>query len=143
MDYIREELLRQRRAWSALLRSGQQTEKEEQPAPAGAGAEQLLPVEAAESGRSTAEFALAEPAPTAVPNRGARQKNAPRRSRTSAAEAAAGATAANGGAGAAGMSVHPAMQALRPESRGEAGVKELSRIIQRDSRRYDGGFTLY
>ena len=143
MDYIREELLRQRRAWSALLRSGQQTEKEEQPAPAGAGAEQLLPMEAAESGRRTAEFALAEPAPTAVPSRGARQKTAPRRSRVSAADAAVEVTGRGAGGGAAGVPVYPAMQALRPESRGEAGVKELSRIIQRDSRRYDGGFTLY
>jgi hypothetical protein len=42
-----------------------------------------------------------------------------------------------------GLPVYPAMQALRPETPGEQGVKELSRIIQRDSRRYDGGFTLY
>lgn len=142
VDYIREELLRQRQAWSALLRSGQQTEKEEPPRSAGAAAEEaLLPVEAAGSGRPDGLVpAVSAPAAWAEPE-SRRKKTPPRRSRGAAEERTS--TAADMGTAAPGAGVHPALRALRPETAGEAGVKELSRIIQRDSRRYDGGFTLY
>ena len=142
VDYIREELLRQRWVWSALLRSGQQTEKEEQPETAAAEAERLLPMEGALSGRR-ASFEPAVSAPAAISNRGARQKNTPARRSASAAETVSGAAAASAGTGAVGLPVYPAVQPLRPGTGRGQNVKELSHIIQRDSRRYDGGFTLY
>ena len=142
MDYIREELLRQRQAWSALLRSGQQTETEERTQPAVGEAENPLWADAAEGGRFTASGG-AETLPPAANGPGGRQRSAAARRRAAAGKTAAVPAGGSVSGNAAGLPVYPAMQALRPEMPGEQGVKELSRIIQRDSRRYDGGFTLY
>lgn len=142
MDYIREELLRQRQAWSALLRSGQQTEREEQIAPAGGEAEHSPWAETAESRRRAVPGGTETLLPAAN-GPGRQQRSAPARRRASAAETAVVPGGGRVSGSAAGLSVYPAMQALRPETMREQSVKELSRIVQRDSRRYDGGFTLY
>ncbi|MBQ7777759.1 MAG: hypothetical protein IJ396_02520 [Oscillibacter sp.] len=142
MDYIREELLRQRNAWAALLRSGQRTEAETSETRSGI-AESGLAEPAAESsqahGRYEAEKVLLAAQRRLWP---ARQTRAARGRGGDAAEDMAAAGWA-GGAELAGMTARPGLQGLRPESGREQGAKELSRLIERDSRRYDGGFALY
>lgn len=141
MDYIREELLRQRSAWAALLRSGQRDEAE--PLTERGETESKARELAVEAGR-TYGLRAAEMKMTAAAPRGAgqarRRSTAKRRRETASAEVAAArwsSAVAGSGSGRA------AMPLLRPERRQEQGAKELSRVIQRDSRRYDGGFVLY
>ena len=142
MDYIREELLRQRNAWAALLRSGQRDETETLSEQQAADSRVLEP--AKETDRTyRLPAAVAETAKSAPHGAGqARWRNTvKRRGAVSAAEMEAvnwNGTAADGRDPDCAV-----MPILRPERRQEQGAKELSRIIQRDSRRYDGGFVLY
>lgn len=141
MDYIREELLRQRNAWTALLRSGQRDEAE--PLTEHEETERRAQELAMENGQSY-ELRAAEMDVAAAAQRGTgqvRRTNTVRRRR----EAAAAEVAVAGWSGAANSSSpdRAVMPLLRPERRQEQGAKELSRVIQRDSRRYDGGFALY
>lgn len=141
MDYIREELLRQRSAWAALLRSGQRDEAE--PLTERGETEIKARELAMENGRSYG-LRAAEMEMAAAAQRGTRQtrrtNTAKRRREAAAAETvAAGWSSAVDG----NESDRAVMPLLRPERRQEQGAKELSRVIQRDSRRYDGGFALY
>lgn len=141
MDYIREELLRQRNAWAALLRSGQRGETETPAEQQAAGSRAVESEMAADRiyGLPAAEVEM-----TRVTPRGAgqarRRNTVDRRREAAAAEAAA---VRWGSAAAGSVSDHAVVPLLRPERRQEQGAKELSRVIQRDSRRYDGGFVLY
>ena len=142
MNYIREELLRQRTILSVLMGGGQPNEpKEPEPnrdgtlsggqADAGAG-EQTRTVQETEtirtlrgqSGRS--EIPAAERMGTAVP---AGRETAWRRQVFSAEEEMA-------------VPVRAARYE-RTVMEADTGAKELSRSIQRDARRYDGGFSIY
>ena len=127
MDYVREELLRQNRVLEALMRSG--AEREQEP-------EQEEP-EALSLGKVRLDRAAA-PAKqeetdgvTRLPKHGG-SAAAERRGREVwagfAGEAAERTAFSERGA-----------PVLRP---GE-GVREVSRAIERDARRYDGGFTMY
>lgn len=164
MDYIREELLRQRMVWSALLRGGQTgmeaARQEQQATYATVGgmeletAESVAALRAAEVGRALsrqeAELAVQtllwgqETAWQPPQGEKLRQEDAGaagRYRRASGGEAfqeqRSGAMAETEKAG------QGAVRIVRPERSREQGVKELSRLIQRDSRRYDGGFALY
>lgn len=141
MDYIREELLRQRNAWAALLRSGQRDETETLSEQQAVDSRVLEPAKETDRtyGLPAAEAETAKTAPHGAGQ--ARWRNTGKRRRETAAAEAAAVRWSNAVAGSG--SDHTALPLLRPERRQEQGAKELSRVIQRDSRRYDGGFVLY
>lgn len=142
MDYIREELLRQRNAWAALLRSGQRSEGEDFAEQSGAAVNGLAK-SAEESGRANGQRGSKDILRTARRRLWpARQEHTARRRDGGVSEEMTAAGWA-GGAEPADVTVRPGLQNLRPETAREQGAKELSRVIQRDSRRYDGGFALY
>ena len=125
MDYVREELLRQSRALEALMRTGaaedepaerEETERRSLGRETGKGKGMLPPLQAGE-----------------VPDRS--RKNG-------AWEVPEGknSTLWTEAAGEMGGSVR---EERRFVSFGRESVREVSRAIERDARRYDGGFTMY
>ena len=164
MDYIREELLRQRIAWSALLRGGQQSvetarQKQQEVYPAVGTepetAELAAALRAAEVGRALSR----QEAELVVQTLLRGQENLwqlpqEERMRQSESGAADGSRRSSGGgevlrgqwSGTVAEAEKPErtnVRIVRPERSREQGAKELSRLIQQDSRRYDGGFALY
>ena len=150
MDYIREELLRQRMVWSVLLLGGQRQEEREQAQAAmhaeesAAEAEAVwaredggLPRPMADQEKSvlpaqSGQTALNEGKSAAGPG-GALQKG-PGKTSLAAGQAGTGAALPEALAGSV---------VFRRNVGGEQGAKALSRVFQRDARRYDGGFSLY
>jgi len=126
MDYVKEELLRQKRALEALMLGAAEEEREGEEAPppteessADTAAELLHPRLAAEGSRRTAR-----PAATGAAGRSLR-RDAERFAQGAAAERR--------------YSAESALSAVAVQS----DARRLSRTIQRDARRYDGGFTIY
>ena len=151
MDYIREELLRQRTALSALLLGGE--EREEQETVRTPAADREFPATAAGRGPEwvrTEETLPVEGAVSAAGG-GALRRHLAQRSRAlraailGTAEAAGAAVPVDGGGswtvdgGENGENAETVGRG--PEVGGLSGA--LSRAFQRDARRYDGGFSLY
>ena len=129
MDYIHEEFLRQRRALERLMVGGaEKTETE-------TAAEETTRVYGAYDGGETAAF-VKNGAPAAAAAGGAAVGRA----------AADSHTVRRGGMSAAagsmdGMTVLERVSAAVQAEKTDA--RAVSRAIQRDARRYDGGFSLY
>ena len=126
MDYVREELLRQNRVLEALLRTG--TEQEQEPDRQETAERPRL----RESRRGAAPMETEEAGGTVHLPAG-RGSGAAERNGTALWQETAGDAADRRSFPERGISV------LR---RGE-GAREVSRAIERDARRYDGGFTMY
>ncbi len=174
MDYIREELLRQRAALARLLLggSGEEPQREEEELSAGEETFRFSRVLAGENRmqREQAELRTAEgegwncydgleAAPEVETVRlsvGAdasrkisrpaqaqmERKTVPYRSRAEKREGAVLRFAGDPETVLPGMM--PVTEILQSSDRGEtASARQLSRTIQRDARRYNGGFTLY
>lgn len=126
MDYVREELLRQKRALEALMLGAAEEER--------AGEESLPPVEDRPEDGATERLR----SPSAVKGSG----RAVRLSKTEAAERSLR-------RGAEWFAQEAAVERLPAAEGGASAVvmrsdaRRLSRTIQRDARRYDGGFTIY
>ena len=143
MDYIQEELLRQRKILSVLMTGGQWEQAEE---PGRGEEEQPLGQQAADSQeerrRSTRESA------EALLRRHSRSEsfgNLPGEIRMSGVRSD-GETVQRGPGMLVteGPAVEPRIALYdRTVAEGTAGARELSRSIQRDARRYDGGFSIY
>ena len=129
MDYIREEFLRQNRILTRLM-VGEETQTEQNAEEKEASL--FLKVKDSGTGtrksRATAEEVLTAGSVLAGADGGGmirpfRQK-----------EASSGETNVN---------LFYAMPRNPPETRGTADIRAVSRSIQRDARRYDGGFSIY
>ena len=131
MDYIQEELLRQKRALEALM-TGSVRQMEE--TAESAEAERLREVQGAEEvlrGRMAAAWEMA-----------GGERRGLRAGKTGTVETGRG---RNGGA-VQEIMAGGAVREVRYVNRGrtaQADVQAISRTIQRDARRYDGGFSLY
>lgn len=122
MDYIREELLRQRKLWSALLLGrGTAAEEEETRENEVEYAEEVPDAGSGVRAESEEVFkaggGAGAPRPTERTRRWMQTEN--------------------------GGGVRMVTEVLRVEQREATDAKALSRAVQRDARRYDGGFTLY
>ncbi len=168
MDYIREELLRQRAALARLLLGGE-TEQEEEPAESSEeGMEAVWPAgeEVFRNSRKMAAMEKIQPLWDAGRSAGAESWGAYGGFYEEASEMAVRRETGFGEArrphrftvaeinGGRAARLTGQSEDIFPEERlsvetvtapfGEAeGAKEVSRIFQRDARRYDGGFTLY
>ena len=162
MDYIREELLRQRAAWAALLlgQPVQETPEEERRAYGGDTAENTAADDAME-GPTVWERAMGLEASEAERRWTAmrRQEELLRRGRVRGigdTDMLRGSGSAEAGVLQSGRGKQrnlPAeeealrerveLRILRPGREETQSAKRLSRVYQRDARRYDGGFALY
>lgn len=143
MDYIREELLRQKRILSVLMGGGRQNEAE---APESREDETMsggpIGVDVRERVRSvqkrgteTARDLYGWSGGIEVPAAGIRET-----------VIGSGEMGQRAGALSAVEEIGVSVRAARYERTvqgGSVGVKDLSRSIQRDARRYDGGFSIY
>ena len=130
MDYIREEFLRQRRALERLMTGGAKTVEAE-------GAEETAP--------AYGMYVKGE-RPDAVENRAVSAAEAGRAVVRRVAAGKSGAlrrigVPAAAAAGAAGLAAVESVSAVMRTEKTDA--RAVSRAIQRDARRYDGGFSLY
>lgn len=157
MDYIREELLRQRQALAALLLGGaEESDRErEQAAEGPVPAERAVPAllkkdgrdlgDRAPSRRETAGEVPAETAEVSERDGGgpAGLRGRPRFSAGRSGMAGTGpAPAGSGWEGPLESGGLPTVLWAEGE-RSAPGARELSRAFQRDARRYDGGFAPY
>ena len=126
MDYVREELLRQRWALEALLLTGAADEAPE--------AEETDPVQ-----ERAAEMLAAKAGEDRFPERSAPLRSVRRSLR--------GAEPTPWSAGAfpetETISAVPEWGGSLGPARMQVQVREVSRAVERDARRYDGGFTMY
>ena len=126
MDYVREELLRQNRALEALMRAGAAEEERE-----AERAESVRQRTADGTGRGMRTSDFAEPSGAEHRLRGGFARELPgRRERPLWAESAA-------------QRVEMPEETLGIGGHRQTDVREVSRAIERDARRYDGGFTMY
>lgn len=126
MDYVREELLRQNRALEALMRAGAAEEERE-----AERAESVRQRTADGTGRGMRTSDFAEPSGAEYRLRGGFARELPeRRERPLWAESAA-------------QRVEMPEETLGIGGHRQTDVREVSRAIERDARRYDGGFTMY
>lgn len=134
MDYIREELLRQQEALTALLLGQQNTPRQEEPAAMQSGQRRTVrQAEIAGSGQTALpmdyeEVQLQQRALAAAAGEDRLSRVGERRMVDPLA------------ASLNGMAVRETYRHTGTKSR---EAEDLSRVFQRDARRYDGGFTLY
>lgn len=143
MDYIREELLRQKKILSVLMGGGQQNEAEEM----NRKENETLPGEQVAAGGWGQVRAAQEMVPATSRHLWSRRDGLEKNNaaaRTIAAGSGRRTRPTEAGSIVEEMGV-PAY-AVRYEQtavEGNAGAREFSRSIQRDARRYDGGFSIY
>lgn len=129
MDYVREELLRQKRALEALLGGGAEEEHEEQRE---AQAEPLP-----ESRETAVDRLRSVPAGETADRVPPVRRGAVRSDRSARTQSVRPAEESVWGSAGFGAFAGGAGERVRTDAR------LLSRTIQRDARRYDGGFTVY
>ena len=127
MDYVREELLRQRRALEALMLGAAEEEREgEEPPPP---AEDRLARDAAER-RHFPSGVKRDGRTAPLSGTGAAERRLRRGTERPAQERTINRWPFKAEDGAFAVLT-------------QSGARSLSRVIQRDARRYDGGFTIY
>lgn len=127
MDYVREELLRQRRALEALLLTGATDEE-------ASVAEEIDPVQ---------EHAAEMLAARAGEGRFAERNVLLHGARRSLHGAAPTLWSAGAFPETEAISALPERGGSLGPARMQVQVREVSRAVERDARRYDGGFTMY
>lgn len=159
MDYVQEELLRQERILATLLYGGQVPKAipaDQVSAPPPTEADRVSPAE--RLGTQGASGGWSGTAPPTDRAAGAEEgETLPAAGQTTAGPAAVHrqSSARRGQRGRAALPQGGAVQAVSPRpdrelfrasdqtGRAAADVRAVSRAIQRDARRYDGGFTIY
>lgn len=159
MDYVQEELLRQERILATLLYGGQVPKAipaDQVSAPPPTEADRASPAE--RLGTQGASGGWSGTAPPTDRAAGAEEgETLPAAGQTTAGPAAVHrqSSARRGQRGRAALPQGGAVQAVSPRpdrelfrasdqtGRAAADVRAVSRAIQRDARRYDGGFTIY
>ena len=147
MDYMGELLRRQRDALTALLLGGEMVEKRDAEVGAGAEPERVAAARAMETEGDLARSAGAEETVPAAGEYQTRQRETgeaePGRTRR---ELVTRDTAGEWGtvwSPDSGFTGWGGTWPTGSSAVGESGVREVSRAIQRDARRYDGGFSIY
>ena len=147
MDYMGELLRRQRDALTALLLGGGTAEKRDSEVGTGAEPERMAAVRTMETEEGLARSAGAEGTVSAA----GKYRVQERETGTAVPGQTRRALLPRDAAGAWGTAWSPDGSFTDGDSRwmaggsavGESGVREVSRAIQRDARRYDGGFSIY
>ena len=147
MDYMGELLRRQRDALTALLLGGGTAEKRNSEVGSGMEQERVAAVRSMETEEGLTRSAGTEETASAAQRYRVRQQQ----SGTAEPETKRWKVSERDAAGAGGTVWFPDGSFTGRDSWwlaggsavGESGVREVSRAIQRDARRYDGGFSIY
>ena len=142
MDYIKEELRRQQRLWSGLMLGGQRRETAEETA---AGEVRGTPADGGKDGAPSVRSPGEKNGPVRkqLALRSRRQRRAFSRAWGLEDGGAAAAAFEFTEGEEAGADRETAVPVRRKDAVETAEAQALSRVFQRDARRYDGAFSLY
>lgn len=147
MDYMGELLRRQRDALTALLLGGETAEKQTADVGTVAEAERLAAARAVETQQDPVRSAEAEETAPAAEKYQTQERQtgtvAPETTRRELLEQDAAGERGTVWPPDSGFTGWGGTWLSGGSAVGETGVREVSRAIQRDARRYDGGFSIY